>query len=560
MNKLRKTIKTILLMVFAFGVAFFINKVDACAKETLLGAYDMTALVESDGAILQIGLVNVEGQEYLFLPGFASINKLSFQFDSKGDELTIINGTKQIILESGKPVNTSSYLGKEETNGSRLLTINATNANGEEKAFDLYIMKSSAISSIFLTSGDKTKGRDYVEAKKTNTTNGSMVMLSNKGKLVYSGNLKQIKGRGNTTFNAIKKPYQIKLEESADLTLTGLDSNKSKTWILLANAYDPTLIHNTVGYRLAKKMKLNVPDCIPVDLYYDGNYRGNYLLTEKVEIGDGRVNIASLEKQNKKANDDNDCGDNATEIGTNKYGATISYVKGVKNPEDITGGYLIEQDNAYYMDERSYFVTTDGVPFVIKSPENCSKEEVLYISEYVEEMMQAAKNGGINPSTGKSVWDYVDKTTLARYFIFNQIVCNADAFVSSTYFYLDQNEGLLMAGPVWDLDDSYGIREDVAFTEGFCGDLRYMTYFIELPEFRNEVKKYYSSYGYSLASNQGINSAAKEISASEKMNRILWNGKDEVYQTLENYNEDINYMNMYAGNRAKWLKQEFLSW
>ncbi len=53
----------------------------------------------------------------------------------------------------------------------------------------------------------------------------------------------QIRGRGNSTWlHAAKKPFKIKLESKADIF--GLGANKH--WVLLANAMDPTLIHNRV--------------------------------------------------------------------------------------------------------------------------------------------------------------------------------------------------------------------------------------------------------------------------------------------------------------------------
>ena len=40
----------------------------------------------------------------------------------------------------------------------------------------------------------------------------------------------------------------------------------------------------------------------PVCLFYDGEFRGLYLLTEKVEVNEGRVDVTDLEKANEMAN------------------------------------------------------------------------------------------------------------------------------------------------------------------------------------------------------------------------------------------------------------------
>ena len=73
-----------------------------------------------------------------------------------------------------------------------------------------------------------------------------MLMLDAAGEAVYDGKLTQIKGRGNSTWLQAKKPYQIKLKEKADLLQSGEKANANKTWILLANAVDASLLRNQI--------------------------------------------------------------------------------------------------------------------------------------------------------------------------------------------------------------------------------------------------------------------------------------------------------------------------
>ena len=56
----------------------------------------------------------------------------------------------------------------------------------------------------------------------------------------------EIKGRGNYTWNLAKKPYQFKLDGSKDV----LGMGAAKTWILLANHADASLMRNKVAYDL----------------------------------------------------------------------------------------------------------------------------------------------------------------------------------------------------------------------------------------------------------------------------------------------------------------------
>lgn len=54
----------------------------------------------------------------------------------------------------------------------------------------------------------------------------------------------EVKGRGNYTWTLAKKPYQIKLDGSKPV----LGMGSAKTWILLANYADMSLMRNKLAY------------------------------------------------------------------------------------------------------------------------------------------------------------------------------------------------------------------------------------------------------------------------------------------------------------------------
>jgi hypothetical protein len=98
----------------------------------------------------------------------------------------------------------------------------------------------------------------------------------------------QVKLRGNSTSKAEKKPLKIKL--SSKQSLLGMD--KGKKWNLLANAFDKTLIRNKLCLDLGEKMGLAyLSQSRFVDVYYNDELMGNYLITEPVEAGTGKVEI-----------------------------------------------------------------------------------------------------------------------------------------------------------------------------------------------------------------------------------------------------------------------------
>lgn len=101
----------------------------------------------------------------------------------------------------------------------------------------------------------------------------------------------ELKGRGNFTWNKkemLKKPYQIKFQDKVDV----LGMGSAKKWVLLANYADGTLIKNKLVFDIAKSLKMPyTPESYFVNLYVNDSFIGNYLLTEKIEIGKNRVNL-----------------------------------------------------------------------------------------------------------------------------------------------------------------------------------------------------------------------------------------------------------------------------
>lgn len=330
-------------------------------------------------------------------------------------------------------------------------------------------MVSSEVKSLFLTSDDpKNQGREYIESSPDHSLKamGSIALVSADCRLISSGDLTQVKGRGNSTWDTDKKPYQIKLKNKTSLVE---GAEKSKTWVLLANAYDPTSLRNKVAFDLADLIGLlGSPQSELVDLYYDGDYRGTYLLSEKVEVGSGRVDIDSLDDANEDANENIDDFDALPVVPTtNAYGCEMQYVDGQKDPEDISGGYLLEIDGGYYLGEKSWFKATSGLVFVVKSPEYATRNEMEYISVQVEEILACANSNSVNPTTGKGLFDYIDKDSFVRYVMFQEWLKNPDMSRSSMFFYKMRGDGKLYAGPVWDYDSSFGMQHDFFDPTGF---------------------------------------------------------------------------------------------
>ena len=165
-----------------------------------------------------------------------------------------------------------------------------------------------------------------------------------------------IKGRGNSTWTLPKKPYQIKFTEKTDL----LGMGAAKKWILLANYWDQALVRNYITYNLAAKMGMAyTTECKFVDVVINGVYQGNYLLTEKIELGKERI-----------------------------------------DEDELLGGTLFELEMQYRHAEEgcpACVITNDGVHTIVKDPEPATQDELASLKadslSFLNDMEDKLKHG-----------------------------------------------------------------------------------------------------------------------------------------------------------------------
>ena len=231
----------------------------------------------------------------------------------------------------------------------------------------------------------------------------------------------QIKGRGNVTWNTFdKKPYRLKLDKKAAL----LGMKKSKHFVLLAHYEDYyCYARDHLGFEIARRMGMPwTPEHRPIELVLNGDYVGLYWLTEKIRVDEDRVNITEQK-------------DNETE------------------PELITGGWLVEIDN-YPADGQVKITEGDGsrLRFTPDTPEELSAEQRAYLTDLVT----ATDKAIYNKVKSSTEWEkYIDIDALARFYVINEVMDNAEAFSGSCYWNKERGDDTkIVFGPVWDFGNS----------------------------------------------------------------------------------------------------------
>lgn len=474
----------------------------------------------------QITLTENDGVKYLFLPASADLTKLSLTVTTTPEsDKVLLTGDKGTAYLQG----TVDLTAVAAANADGYREITAAVGKGAD-TLTFRVMQASAIPTMYLTSSGAAQGRDWVDASKSNAATGTMNLIGTDGVPVYSGELKQIKARGNSTFTyAEKKSYQIKLAGVGDLLGTG---EQVKTWVLLASYFDATQMHDKMVKDLAAELGLPyTASCDWVNLYYDGVYRGIYLLSEKNSVGETSVAITDMEQAYEQLNEGYGT-DMTTALAENSYGQQYQYTKDLTEPENITGGYLIELNHDKW-DEASGFKTRQGVAFNVKSPEWCGNAAMKYISEYYQAFEDAVyatddtgAYTGYNASTGKYFYDYVDMDSLVKVFLLQELSLNCDGFISSVYFYKDA-DGKMFAGPIWDQDMTFG----TGWTKTNAADIEDYHYLakalIQIPAFKTAVVEYYSSTFAPavrewLGNNGTIAHQYSLLKDSAAMNYTLW--------------------------------------
>lgn len=353
--------------------------------------------------------------------------------------------------------------------------------------------------------------------------------------------LDYIRGRGNSTWYASRKPYKLKLDKKADLF--GMGENKH--WVLLANYYDNSLLRNRITYFLGRELNMEyTPDCISVDVIMNDQYLGSYLLSEQVRLDKNRVDENDLEDE--------------------KYTGT-----------DISGGYLLGMSP--YSDSAENTFSTTRNTYVVESPEKgkYAKSGLEYIKNYMQETENAIYSPDFCLSDGTSYADLMDVPSAAAYYWIQEFSMNGDAYGSpSTYLYKKQDKkgqkGKLYWGPLWDFDFvAWASIEYDADNMSYVGFVNQGSWFERLPEdpsFAKELRSYWPKLKNAL--HKLIDKGGKldeyrdEIAVSAKMNfdsfgftDFGWSDDPDFPQPKLTFEQEIERLRTWITNRMNWIDE-----
>lgn len=319
-------------------------------------------------------------------------------------------------------------------------------------------------------------------------------------------------------------------------------------------------MRNAISYNLFDKMGHYSPRFKHCEVMINSDYRGLYILLEKLKRDNKRIDIAKLDE-------DDNAGDS------------------------ITGGYIFKIDNYgsndYWVSNYHPIDKPSGtVRFVYHDPsvDELSDPQKLYLQNYVDQVESVLySNNFDDPSSGYP--KYLDVSSFLDYFIISELSRNTDAYKKSRYFFKDKNSkgGLIHSGPVWDFDWAYkNLNDDCGIfnqTDGSgwsykkaatscsirpipCG---WMVKLMEDENFRNQLGNRYHELRQTFMSNEGIFLFMDSISTlcNEAQGRHYTKfpnlgkntGAYEVDVIPETYAGEVQKLKEWLQKRLAWLDE-----
>ncbi|MEP0368360.1 MAG: CotH kinase family protein [Cyclobacteriaceae bacterium] len=354
----------------------------------------------------------------------------------------------------------------------------------------------------------------------------------------YSGNIR-IEFRGSSSQELPKKPYGFTTydetnSEKENAELLGMP--KENDWILNSLAFDPSLIRDYITYNLSRKIGRYATRTQFCEVLINGEYVGLYVLQEKMKADDNRIDITKIDTDD----------------------TTLP---------KLTGGYITKADKTTGGDPVAWSMSSYsgwGTEFIheVPKPEDVVAVQHDYIKSEFEKLRATALSHNSSFSQGYPA--VIDIPSFVDYILLNELASNTDAYQFSTYFHKDRR-GKLRAGPIWDINLSYGNDLflwglDRSHTDVWQLDFdnRGATFWRDLfedPDFKCYLAKRWNELTqpgqpfHFLSLSDDINEAVATISEAAERENAKWG-------TIPDHAVEISNMKTWISDRISWMTNE----
>jgi len=421
------------------------------------------------------------------LPAFASGKRIIADFDGKYFEVSI----------DGNRIGP----GDEILSGASILDITyISDAYGRiDRSYDLKVMYSGNLPAVFVET--KSGSLEYMDEDKANLDSGYITCIAPDGADLNNVRIDSMRAKGQSSFTLAKKNYKVKLQKKT--ALLGMETGN--TWVLLANAMDTSRLRNATAYELASILGLEgVVDYRFTDMYFNGEYHGNYMVVQSVDH--------YFEKHNATDRD------------------SFLLEKETWEERLKSDAVYIRRDGGVYWE--FIFPALPGDEYVKKA---------LFVMDRFESVTEAACEG--NDLTEFS--SVADERSFAAKYILDVLTNEPDSNSHSTFCTYDSLTGKFSMTPVWDYDRAWGNRPEInryPFFESFSHSWpEQMTLNPSYLDLCRRVMEDSSDDIEALYEN-GIDEMASYIEASWKMDRCVNGGGISTVTDFEDQEKNTVFL------------------
>jgi hypothetical protein len=340
-----------------------------------------------------------------------------------------------------------------------------------------------------------------------------------------------------------KLSYRLKLRTESGVSrgaaLLGMPADAD--WVLQGPWLDKSLIRNAFSYDLARSMGCAAMRTRVCELFVstsgnpasEADYVGVYQLTEDIERGEQRVNLANLEPN-----------DNSEPA--------------------ITGGYLLAWD----VGDGNYLSKWSSIQ--VKYPKLPSRAQMEWIDGAFTRFNEALKGVDFDdPDNGYAA--HIEVDDWVNYILFEELVFNLDGYTRSFYMHKERGQKI-RPGPVWDHDLGLGHQfpNGTSFTQWWftqAGRHGWVTRLMKDREFARKMDRRWRTLRKGVLSDEEIAAridsfAAPLLSGAADRNFDRWRILDVVspftpsrYITIATatYLEQIDALKEFLRKRAAWM-------
>lgn len=359
--------------------------------------------------------------------------------------------------------------------------------------------------------------------------------------------------RGGSSIWFPKKQYAFETQDNNgnnnNVSLLGLPEEND--WILYAPYSDKTLVRNVLAYKLARQLGFYASRYRFCDVIINGDYRGVYVLLEKIKRDVNRINITTL-------NEDDILGD------------------------EVTGGYILQIDRLnnsnYGWQSLPFYPEADTIDYLYEYPKasDIQPEQIQYIQNCINEFEVICADANYNnPDDG--YYNYIDMNSFVHVFINNELSKNIDGYRYSSFLYKDRDsrDGRIKLGPVWDYNIAFCNANYYAGseTEGWQIEYDYPDYDTDAPFwlkriwdddlFKNIFFTNWHLYRQSILSDANLNnlidSFVQEIGDAQITNFQRWPILNQYIWPNPyvggSYQNEIDHFKTWLWERTAWIDE-----